>query len=38
MTEEVSNYPTTTNNLVSPLLTDLYQITMAYSYWKGLDS
>ena len=25
----------TTNNLVSPLLTDLYQITMAYSYFKN---
>jgi nicotinate phosphoribosyltransferase len=24
-----------TNTLVSPLLTDLYQITMAYSYWKN---
>ncbi|ETV89667.1 nicotinate phosphoribosyltransferase [Aphanomyces astaci] len=23
-----------TNSLVSPLLTDLYQITMAYAYWK----
>ena len=22
------------NNLVQPLLTDLYQITMAYAYWK----
>ena len=22
------------NNLVTPLLTDLYQITMAYAYWK----
>ena len=22
------------NNLVNPLLTDLYQITMAYGYWK----
>lgn len=27
-------YPCPTNNLVSPLLTDLYQITMAYAYWK----
>lgn len=27
-------YPKPTNNLVSPLLTDLYQITMAYAYWK----
>lgn len=23
------------NNLVNPLLTDLYQITMSYSYWKN---
>src|SRR5210317_1418813 len=23
-----------TNNLVTPLLTDLYQLTMAYAYWK----
>jgi len=23
-----------TNNLVTPLLTDLYQVTMAYGYWK----
>ncbi|KAL7541019.1 hypothetical protein ACHAWF_006837 [Thalassiosira exigua] len=27
-------YPKPTNNLVTPLLTDLYQITMAYAYWK----
>lgn len=27
-------FPKPTNNLVSPLLTDLYQITMAYAYWK----
>lgn len=27
-------YPPPTNNLVNPLLTDLYQITMAYAYWK----
>ncbi|KAL3798529.1 hypothetical protein HJC23_011833 [Cyclotella cryptica] len=26
--------PTPSNNLVTPLLTDLYQITMAYAYWK----
>lgn len=25
----------TVNNLVSPLLTDFYQISMAYAYWKG---
>jgi nicotinate phosphoribosyltransferase len=24
-----------TNNLVSPMLTDFYQITMAYAYWKA---
>ena len=29
-----SNVPKPTNNLVNPLLTDLYQITMAYAYWK----
>ncbi|KAL7438147.1 hypothetical protein ACHAXH_008404 [Discostella pseudostelligera] len=29
-----SFFPAPTNNLVSPLLTDLYQITMAYAYWK----
>ena len=23
-----------TNNLVNPLLTDFYQLTMAYGYWK----
>jgi nicotinate phosphoribosyltransferase len=23
------------NNVVQPLLTDLYQITMAYGYWKN---
>lgn len=28
------SFPPPTNNLVSPLLTDLYQITMAYAYWK----
>jgi len=27
-------YPKPTNNLVTPLLTDLYQLTMAYAYWK----
>mmetsp|Transcript_32801 Transcript_32801/g.60444 ORF Transcript_32801/g.60444 Transcript_32801/m.60444 type:complete len:589 (-) Transcript_32801:243-2009(-) len=27
-------YPKPSNNLVTPLLTDLYQITMAYAYWK----
>ena len=24
-----------TNNLVTPMLTDLYQVTMSYAYWKG---
>ena len=24
-----------TNNLVTPLLTDMYQITMAYAYYKA---
>ena len=23
------------NSLVGPMLTDLYQLTMAYAYWKG---
>ena len=27
--------PPPTNNLVTPLLTDLYQITMGYAYWKS---
>ncbi|KAL3695494.1 hypothetical protein R1sor_009570 [Riccia sorocarpa] len=27
--------PPTTNPLVTPLLTDMYQITMAYAYWKA---
>lgn len=27
-------FPKPTNNLVTPMLTDLYQITMAYAYWK----
>jgi len=27
--------PPPSNSLVTPLLTDLYQITMAYGYWKG---
>lgn len=30
----VAPVPPPTNNLVTPLLTDLYQITMAYAYWK----
>uniref|UniRef100_A0A7S2XXM7 Nicotinate phosphoribosyltransferase n=1 Tax=Fibrocapsa japonica TaxID=94617 RepID=A0A7S2XXM7_9STRA len=31
----VSEKMETSNNLVTPLLTDLYQITMAYAYWKA---
>ena len=31
---EKTPYPKPANNLVTPLLTDLYQITMAYAYWK----
>lgn len=26
---------TATNSLVGPMLTDFYQISMAYAYWKG---
>mmetsp|Transcript_27803 Transcript_27803/g.50516 ORF Transcript_27803/g.50516 Transcript_27803/m.50516 type:complete len:577 (-) Transcript_27803:1959-3689(-) len=33
MSEPKANVPPT-NALVTPLLTDLYQITMAYAYWK----
>ena len=29
-----TSIPKPTNNLTNPLLTDLYQITMAYAYWK----
>lgn len=29
----VIDYPT--NPVVTPLLTDLYQFTMAYAYWKA---
>ncbi|KAL9179368.1 hypothetical protein ACHAXT_008658 [Thalassiosira profunda] len=32
MTDDVPQPPT--NNLVGPLLTDLYQLTMCYAYWK----
>ncbi|PKU82769.1 nicotinate phosphoribosyltransferase [Dendrobium catenatum] len=28
-------HPGPTNPMVSPLLTDLYQFTMAYAYWKA---
>ena len=34
MEEPTASFPHPTNNLVTPLLTDLYQITMAYAYWK----
>lgn len=27
--------PRPTNPMVTPLLTDLYQFTMAYAYWKA---
>lgn len=27
--------PPPTNSLVSPMLTDMYQITMVYAYWKA---
>ena len=27
--------PGPTNPMVTPLLTDLYQFTMAYAYWKA---
>lgn len=30
--ESISLQPT--NSLVSPLLTDMYQMSMAYAYWK----
>ena len=33
-TTTMKAFPRPTNNLVTPLLTDLYQITMAYAYWK----
>lgn len=36
--EQINNYRLTTsaslNNAVQPLLTDLYQLSMAYAYWK----
>ena len=35
-TNEDSRFrPRLVNNLVQPLLTDLYQITMCYAYWKA---
>jgi nicotinate phosphoribosyltransferase len=32
-TASASDIPRPTNNLVTPMLTDLYQITMAYAHW-----
>nr|ACR38772.1 unknown [Zea mays] len=31
----VGGVPRPTNPMVTPLLTDLYQFTMAYAYWKA---
>lgn len=31
----VPEVPGPTNPMVTPLLTDLYQFTMSYSYWKA---
>ncbi|RWS31119.1 nicotinate phosphoribosyltransferase-like protein [Leptotrombidium deliense] len=33
--DHVSNKSGNFNNIVQPLLTDLYQVTMAYGYWKS---
>merc|ERR1719491_1253325 len=33
--ETMTNIPPPFNSLITPLLTDLYQITMAYGYWKN---
>lgn len=33
--EETSTKRGPTNNLVTPLLTDMYQLSMAYAYWKN---
>lgn len=33
MTTHVSSQPT--NSLVTPLLTDMYQLSMAYAYWRN---
>lgn len=33
ITKSIINAPT--NPMVTPLLTDLYQFTMAYAYWKA---
>mmetsp|Transcript_19678 Transcript_19678/g.27671 ORF Transcript_19678/g.27671 Transcript_19678/m.27671 type:complete len:552 (+) Transcript_19678:72-1727(+) len=35
MSTKSDEIPLPVNSLVSPLLTDLYQITMAYAYWKS---
>ena len=35
MTDSDQSIRRPTNNLVTPLLTDLYQITMGYGYWKS---
>lgn len=32
---ERSNIDGPTNPMVTPILTDLYQFTMAYAYWKA---
>uniref|UniRef100_H2YXH8 nicotinate phosphoribosyltransferase n=1 Tax=Ciona savignyi TaxID=51511 RepID=H2YXH8_CIOSA len=34
MNGQNGNYTMPTNSVVQPLLTDLYQVTMAYAYWK----
>ena len=31
----MDHLPLPTNNFVTPLLTDLYQLTMCYGYWKN---
>ncbi|CAM6092182.1 unnamed protein product [Calypogeia fissa] len=33
--EEDNSLPPPTNPMVTPLLTDMYQLTMAYAYWKA---
>ncbi len=35
MSQEKNYRKGPTNSLVTPLLTDMYQISMAYSYWKN---
>jgi len=35
MSSDDSQHQRPTNSLVTPLLTDLYQITMAYAHWKN---